>query len=259
MLGLPGSRTIPMRKFATIHPLLFLMLVGLALVSSQYLWQILLPEALESVQILLGKLTACLLAVTLLSVLGWWREAGFGIHLNWQSLAPFLPLTLIPLLTAIFQPKVVGVFQPVQIAGFALIALMTGFAEEVIFRGIGVTVLLPHGKMQSAFLSSLVFGVLHFANLLVGADPLATVVQVIVAVLFGLASAGLFINTGAILPLVLIHAVEDFISFVATGNVREVSTPAIGEVLMTLALFFPFAVYGVWLLRHKSPGLRNIL
>lgn len=248
-----------MRKFATLHPLLFLILVGLALVSSQYLWQLLLPEASESIRILLGKFMACLLAVILLSALGWWREAGFGTHLNWRSLAPFLPLTLIPLLIAVFQPKVVRVFQPVQIIDFALVALMTGFAEEVIFRGIGVTVLLPYGKMQATFLSSFVFGVLHFANLLVRADPLATVVQVIVAVLIGVASAGLFIYTGAILPLMLIHAVEDFISFVATRSVREVSTPTNGEVLMTFALFFPFAIYGIWLLRRKSLGLGNIL
>ncbi len=248
-----------MRKIANLHPLLFLALVGLALVSSQYLWQLLLPGTSESVRNLLGKITACLLAVTLLSALGWWREVGLGTHLNWQSLTPFLPLTLIPLLTAMFQPKAVGGFQPVQIVDFALVALMTGFAEETIFRGIGVTVLLPHGKMQAAFLSSLVFGVLHFANLLVGADPLATVVQVTVAVLFGLASAGLFIYTGAILPLVLIHAVEDFISFIATGNVRGVSTPTNSGVLMTFGLFFPFAIYGVWLLHQKRPDLGNIL
>jgi membrane protease YdiL (CAAX protease family) len=163
------------------------------------------------------------------------------------------------LLTAVFQPKAVGVFQPVQVLNFALVALMTGSAEEAIFRGIGVTVLLPHGKIRAVFLSSLVFGVLHFANLLVRADPLATVVQVTVAVLFGIASAGLFIYTGAILPLMLIHAVEDFISFVATRNVREISTPTSSEVLMTLVLFFPFAVYGVWLVHHKRPGLGNIL
>jgi formate hydrogenlyase subunit 4 len=80
-----------------------------------------------------------------------------------------------------------------------------------------------------------------------------------VAFLLGLASAGLFIYTGAILPLVLLHAVEDFLSFVTMGNVREISTPTISEVLMTLGLFVPFAIYGVWLLRHKRTGIGNIL
>ncbi len=80
-----------------------------------------------------------------------------------------------------------------------------------------------------------------------------------VAFLLGLASAGLFIYTGAILPLVLLHGVEDFISFVAAGNVREISTPTISEVLMTLGLFVPFAIYGVWLLHQKRTGIGNTL
>jgi len=248
-----------MRKFATLHPVLLVVLTGLALILGQYLWQLVLTGASESVRILLGKMTACLLAVVLLSALGWWREAGFSARLHWRSLAPFLPLTIIPLLTALFQPNAVGLPRPVQIVDFALVALMTGFAEEAIFRGIGVTALLPRGTIQAALLSSLVFGVLHFANLLVGADPLATVVQVIVAVLFGIASAALLISTGAILPLVVIHAVEDFISFVAAGGVRDISTPTASEVLMTLLLFLPFAVYGMWLLRRKRPDLGNIL
>jgi hypothetical protein len=246
-----------MRKFVTRQPLLFVALAGATLILGQDLWQFILPGTSEPIRILLGKMTACLLAVALLSALGWWREAGFGARLHWRSLVPFLPLMIIPLLTALFQPNAVGPPHPVQIVDFALVALMTGFAEEAIFRGIGLTALLPRGKIQAALLSSLVFGVLHFANLLVGADPLATVVQVIVAVLFGITSAALLISTDAILPLVLIHAVEDFISFIATGNVREISTPTASEILMTLFLFLPFAVYGMWLLRRKSPDLGN--
>jgi membrane protease YdiL (CAAX protease family) len=242
-----------MKKFSTLHPLLLVGLTGLALILGQYLWQLVLPGASESDQILFGKMTACLLAVIFLGTLGLWRKAGFGTRLNWHSLAPFIPLTIIPLLTALFRPNAVVALHPFQIVDFALVALMTGFAEEAIFRGIGVTVLLRRGTIQAALLSSLVFGAVHFANLLVGANLLATLVQVIVAFLFGIASAALLISTRAILPLMVIHAIEDFISFVASGGVRETSTPTVSGVLMTLLLFIPVAVYGMWLLRRKKP------
>lgn len=240
---------------AARRPLLFVVLAGIALVSGQYLWQLILPGASESIRILLGKMTSCLLAVVLLSALGWWRQAGFAARLDWHTIKPFVPLAIIPLLTASFQPSAGGASDPVRIVDFALVALTTGFAEEAIFRGIGVTALLKRGTMQAALLSSLVFGGMHLANLLVGADPLATGLQVMVAFLFGIACSALLISTRAILPLVMIHAIEDFVSFVGAGDVRSTSAPSLGDVLMTLLLFLPLAVYGIWLLRRGRSGL----
>ncbi len=242
-----------MKKFSTLHPLLLVVLTGLALILGQYLWKLVLPGASESEQIIFGKMTACLLAVIFLSVLGFWRKAGFGTRLNRHSITPFIPLTIIPLLTALFRPNAVVALRVFQILDFALVALMTGFAEEAIFRGIGVAALLQRGSLQAALLSSLVFGAMHFANLLVGANLLATLVQVIVAFLFGITSAALLISTRAILPLIVIHAIQDFVSFIVSGGVRETSTPTVSGVLMTLLLFIPFAVYGMWLLRCKKP------
>lgn len=93
-----------------------------------------------------------------------------------------------------------------QILGFALIALMPGFAEEVVFRGIAVQAFPPKGITRAAVYSAAIFGALHLVNLLRGADPLATLVQVIFDAMFGFVAAAPRLYTGALWPIILIHA-----------------------------------------------------
>ena len=164
---------------------------------------------------------------------------------------PFLPLAIIPLLSIIFQLNLFHFSNLPQLGLFTLLATMTGFAEEAIFRGIAVRAFQPKGILPAAIFSSLIFGVLHFANLLVGADPVATTVQVVFAILYGIAFSAPFLYTGLIWPLVILHALQDLIAFWTTGSLTNTATPAIGEILTTIVLIIPFAFYGLWLLRRR--------
>ncbi|WP_328648820.1 CPBP family glutamic-type intramembrane protease [Amycolatopsis sp. NBC_00348] len=98
--------------------------------------------------------------------------------------------------------------------GFTLLlllsALFVGYAEEALFRGIGVTVFRAHGFSEGkvALWSSVVFGVAHAANLF-STGPKALVQVLVVAV------AGYFFylvrrRTGGLLLPGLLHGLWDF-------------------------------------------------
>ena len=216
------------------------------------MWIFLLPGLSDTIQSVFEKVTECLLAILLVSALGWWLETGLKVKWHWQKFIPFLPLAIIPFLTVIFQINKFHAIGWAQLLIFALLALMVGFGEETIYRGIAVQALLPKGIMPAALFSALIFGLLHFANLLAGADPLATAVQVVFAILYAIVLTGPFVYTGFLWPLILLHGAQDFIAFWSTGSIVNTSTPSISETLTTLILILPFAGYGIWLLVRRA-------
>ncbi len=245
-----------MKTFASRYPTLFVCFSALALALVQYIWLFLIPGLSDATRVISAKIFECLLTVLLLGTLNWWRESGFVSPWRWRHFVPALPLLIIPLLMVIFQFNKFSISNPAQILLFAAAATMTGFAEEALFRGIALHTLLPKGLMRAAILSSVIFCLLHILNLLEHADPLATAVQVVFAFLFGIAFAAPLLYTGAIWPLVIIHALQDFIAFWTTGGLTNKATPAASEVLSSVILMLPFAIYGVWLIRRQSKSLK---
>jgi uncharacterized protein len=244
-----------MKRIALRYPLPFVIVVSLLFVLCHYAWQLLLPEARETVRSALAKVTSFVFALALLGSLGWWRSAGFGNGIGWRTLVPALPLALMPLLIAVFGR--LRVSDPVQLALLLFIAAITGFAEEAVFRGVVVRALLPLGPVRATVLSSLLFGGLHLANLLGGSDPVATALQVIVAALYGFTATAILLFTGSIWPLILVHGIQDFLAFATTGSIANTATPTAGEVAVVIAIMVPIAAYGVWLLRRcvgRVPG-----
>lgn len=241
-----------MRTLVARYPILFVGLSGLSLVFAQYIWLFLISDLSDETRLIAAKISECLLAIFLLGGLRWWREVGFVSPLRWRDYVPALPLLIIPLLMVISQFDKLQFSNLTQLLLFAVLAAMTGFAEETVFRGIALRALLPKGIIKAALLSSVLFGMLHFVNLLEGADLLATFAQVIFAFLFGIAFAGPLLYSGSIWPLVMIHATQDFFAFWTTGGVAETATPAISDVLASVVLILPFAAYGWWLIRRPK-------
>ena len=71
-----------------------------------------------------------------------------------------------------------------------------------------------------AICSSVVFGLAHGMNGLVGADPGRTVMQIFEAGLIGMFLAALYLRSGSLWPPIIIHAVNDI---VALMNVTEIA------------------------------------
>ena len=103
-----------------------------------------------------------------------------------------------------------------SIAFFALVCLGVGFFEEMAFRGCAFMLILKSrtqskGKIfLSIFLSSVVFGLIHFVNVFFGASPAAVLLQIGYSALIGALCSMVLLLTRNIWLCVILHASYNF-------------------------------------------------
>ncbi|MBP5262273.1 MAG: CPBP family intramembrane metalloprotease [Clostridiales bacterium] len=98
-------------------------------------------------------------------------------------------------------------------------AFAPGFGEEIAYRALGVanymrTIKSEKGITVIFWLSSAVFGLVHAANILAGANVFSTVIQVVYATGVGMLFCAVYLRTGNIWPCVIAHLSVDFMEFV---------------------------------------------
>ncbi len=244
-----------MKNFVFRFPFVFAVLVSLAAVLGQ-LWPLWLPGLSLNLQVIAARVTDLLIAVALLSVLGWWREAGFIRFEGWRVLLPYLPLMLLHLLliSLVFMSTGIQVTDPLLIL-FGLVSFaIGGFVEEALFRGVVLRAFLPGGLLKAALLSAAVFSIAHLPNMLVGQSLSATALQLVRAFLVGFAFVAPLAYTRNIWPLVILHMAINFSSFLASGSLTLIVTqsPLTNQVLVEIVIFGLLAAFGFWLLRRAQ-------
>lgn len=135
--------------------------------------------------------------------------------------------------------------------GYAIFTLMVGFSEEGLVRGVVLRAMLPIGVTRSAVLSSLLFGLCHLVNIWHGHSASTTIVQVIYSVLLSIGFAGARIYMDTIWPVIVLHAMIDFVDVASRGFV--LSPPralTLSGVIAPLIITGLYALYGCWLLRR---------
>lgn len=97
---------------------------------------------------------------------------------------------------------------------FAVISmLLTGFAEEMIFRGFLFRILLKKDPAPVAItVSAVTFGIGHIVNLLTGHGSLETVVQILYAVAWGFIFTFVFYKSGSLVPCIIAHSLNNAFS-----------------------------------------------
>ena len=139
-----------------------------------------------------------------------------------------------------------------------LAAFAPGFSEEVAFRGLGVANYMrtiKTGKQIKVifWLSSLVFGLTHAANILAGGDPFSCAVQAVYAIGIGMALGAVYLRTGNLLPCILGHMSLDFMEFIR-GDLSQsgglMTSTGVGDWITVFAAAVG-AVWGLWLIRSK--------
>jgi hypothetical protein len=122
--------------FATRRPLIFSVLVISAYAAAAFALGLAL-DALrlsKSTVTLLGQAVVCGYVVFLLTRLGWWRECGFARRVTGRTALVYAPWLLLPLL--MLTDVKGGTDDALRVGEFALWALMVGFAEEGLLRGV---------------------------------------------------------------------------------------------------------------------------
>ena len=100
----------------------------------------------------------------------------------------------------------------ISIYGWFLFILMLipGIWEEISFRGVISTLnLRKYSQRTVLIVVSLLFGLFHFINFLMGNDLILTGIQVIYAALLGFLFGYLFIKTKSLIPSIILHYLID--------------------------------------------------
>lgn len=128
------------------------------------------------------------------------------------------------------------------IAYMVLGALLVGFSEELLVRGILVHLLQNAGYsvLFVGIISSVIFGVMHGVNYFTGQDAKTTLGQMLTTSLIGINFYVLLIITGNLWVPIILHAVHDLSLFIQGGEVnkndRKLSKPEIVASLSLLVL-----------------------
>ena len=160
-------------------------------------------------------------ALILLAIHKRWFYPEFEGCLPGRDFRPaLLPLALMFLtvwLPSVIQDAAGGALGAPTLATVST-SLMAGISEEIAFRGIPGSYLMrqwrEEGKIPVVMLlTSVLFSLLHAANLFVGAALVSTLLQLLVSFGIGMLFCAVFLRTGSLLPCMLIHIAHDVISF----------------------------------------------
>lgn len=133
-------------------------------------------------------------------------------------------------------------YQPIETITFYVgFAILVGFVEETIYRGIMIKILLPLGNLKAILLSSLLFSFAHILNLLSGQSINETGLQLIYSLLIGIVLAQLFIKTRNIYPLILFHMIHNLIQFLGNGASNVVVDSLIMVILCLSAITLAYS------------------
>jgi membrane protease YdiL (CAAX protease family) len=170
------------------------------------------------------------------SAAGWWRDIGYTPLATWRALrwlVVALVIALAPLLAGI--RAISADVYLVLLAGFVL----TGFAEETMFRGVLVRLLDGRSPLLIAAVTALLFGCVHLSNIVIRGEVMIILAQAVGAAAFGFGFAALRLRTNALPALVGLHAVHDLV--LQTSVLPLIPTAVVQDVLL-------FGL-GLWLLR----------
>ncbi|MGN0341832.1 MAG: type II CAAX prenyl endopeptidase Rce1 family protein [Roseburia sp.] len=175
------------------------------------------------------ELLVSLVGIALLFVLGYGnvlRQTGEGFvkgfYIGGFNVGQ-IGVAMVAMLFTNLMMEVVTVEPVYNILIYTLDMFLVGFAEEIFLRGIALNVLVDRfsktrkGVLGAVLISSVVFGLAHFVNLLAGANLESVCVQVIQAGILGVILAAIYLRSNNIWITIIIHALTDWASLMGSG------------------------------------------
>ncbi len=170
-----------------------------------------------------------------------WRAAGFRPVAMTHPFAVPAVVLVAALPIAVFACSNRFSASGVAILEFAGLALLVGFVEETIFRGILLRAFASHGAIVGVVATSVGFAVAHAAAALSPDQSLGTSVSTIVfAFLFGVIASLLVRMTDSIWPAIALHATFDFAGFVLharSAAITDLVTIVVAAALVVILVF----------------------
>jgi len=192
------------------------------------------------------ELTSIVLVVLSIVLIVYLRVGGRLAFYGIRSVQPdTLPLTLfyIPLFAIAFVQYAKGFESGLDLRAVAFAVLLVtavGFIEELLFRGFLLQALRARRNLTYAIIiSGVTFGIGHIVNLLRGWSLTDQAIQIVAAVLIGIALAYCAVLTGSILPGVVFHALFNLSGTLTNHSVLwdSVTVGVIAIVMIVYILF----------------------
>jgi len=201
-----------------------------------------------------------ILALLIILIWRWNRVADALKSASPRSWAIILPVALYSLIVypLLFTGTLrLNLDQPNLAAGVAFNGFAAGALEELVFRGLILSLLLtassdnhePRNAWNAIFISALLFSLPHAGNLFVGHAEARVLAQLVWAFLLGVVFACLRISGRSIWPVAVLHGALN--AFVHVNRLGIEIQPSL---LRAAALAFapvPLCVYGAILLRKE--------
>ena len=189
-----------------------------------------------------------LVLIIVTTALGWWRP----VLRDLPSDPPRPPRWLLVVPVLAFVAVVLGIdygnlgnMGGAMILWLALGTAMVGFSEETAYRGLALTAFRGRYSEVKVWLStSILFGLLHGVNVILGQGAVPTVRQVIFAFVIGSVFYAIRRITGTLIVPMVIHALWDFGSFshvagkVTDVAARDIDVTAAGMAMVQNLLLF---------------------
>lgn len=208
------------------HTIICYFLIGFCVLAAtsisativQFIAKIIMPDLNGDAANGIGAAVATLV-VALVFRLFFHRDGYKGIlngHKFFWSFLMMLPFLIVHYAGSVVSWSQFGRSDAVLVA--ALTALTPGFVEEMSFRGLGVANYMRKASTGKDiriifWLSSVVFGLLHIANIAVGGDVTASLIQSVYAIGVGMLFCAVYLRSGNLWPTIIAHASVDFMEF----------------------------------------------
>ncbi len=171
-----------------------------------------------------------------------------GFLLGWSIIA----VALISLVDDFIEQEQLGSVIVALISGLA-----PGLSEETIFRIIPLSIAMRKLEDKKKLLipciiTSLPFGLLHLANIFMGADVTSSIIQVLYAIAIGILLAGIYVRTKNMWAIIGLHTFMDFIASLSQSmqDSGGILTESVNTASIIILLCFTIAFYinaiGVW-------------
>lgn len=212
------------------------------------------------------------LLVVLLSKMGLLQAAGFTRPSQWKQLWllwPLLALSVVNGLDVFTGALVIDGSKQTAIILYTLLYISVGFVEEILFRGVMMTIMVQKwgttrkGIYKAVIVSSVLFGLLHLVNLAMGRySLLAAATQTGYALFFGVFFGACMLRNNSIWPVIFGHTVFDFfgalnaISVGGTFTRSRETTPQ--NALVSILFTLPLLIFGlIYLRKVKTIEVKN--
>ncbi len=130
-----------------------------------------------------------------------------------------LPVILLSITGSVVAMTSCGVTTPYGMFIAVLRCIAPGISEEMMFRGLGVSNIMRCAKDEKSILritmiSSILFGLSHMSNIVLGASFEVSLIQCVYAIGVGTVLCAAYLRTGSLLSIITAHALIDLVELI---------------------------------------------